>query len=125
MREKENQQGSPCNVQLNLKVMGYIFKRITPYGGKKNLLHFKSFFEWHQKRHKYDASNVQVNVELDGELHEVEQVYYDKDDMSIHIVASHDTIPEPRYTPLWHIEQGVRIMNEPKRKKEENGGAAG
>ena len=51
---------------------------------------------------------MQVNVELDGELHEVERVYYDKDDMSIHIVASHDTIPEPRYTPLWHIKQGVR-----------------
>ncbi len=73
MREKENQQGSPCNVQLNLKVMGHIFNKMTPYGGRKNLLHFKSFFEWHQKRHKYDARDVQVNVELDGELHEVEQ----------------------------------------------------
>ena len=89
------------------------------------MLHFRSFFEWHQKRHKYDSRDVQVNVELDGELHEVEAAYYDKDDMSIHIVASHDTIPEPSYTPLWHIEQGVRIMNEPKRKKEENDGDAG
>lgn len=97
-------------------------KELKLNAGKKNLRHFKSFFEWQQKRHKYDDKDVQVNVELDGELHEIERAYYDQDDMSIHIVASHDTIPEPSYTPLWHIKQGIRIMNEQKEGKEDNDG---
>lgn len=94
-------------------------KRITQSCGKKNLRRFFSFFNTMKNYNMNNDrdKNIQVVVEIDGKLHRISDAYYDKDDMSIHIVASEETIEEPDYTPLWYVKDGRRIMREENEEK--------